>query len=332
MDTGRLSGVGANGSVTLNLLLKCTDTRSEREKEINLPVLPSTTEELKAAIERWCNVPSCVQHLSFESHPLSDREDVRRACVRSGDTITVRYLADGDCKEVVDIISWMGVVLAVLKTENPSVARGMSGHLNDLVTSAIEAEYIENLAFNYFFPWLDAKKYANKLHFVSNGGLDIMMELYALLQREPWGRCQLKMKYLEYGILRVLWNLSETFALRRAIVRLGGLEMCMQSLMREMIVKGEAIVDRQSPKGANQDWILIENIGAALGTLCKYVILHTYTDIYSYTYIGLQLLKDRHCNALFPLHCVIFKNLNPHVSNFIPFLHETVSVNCPKST
>lgn len=262
---------GTNGTITLNLLLKCTDTLTVSVKEISLPALPSTTEELKSAIESSCNVPSCVQDLSFESHPLSDGDDVRRARIRSGDTITVRYLAEGDCKEVVGIISWMGVVLAVLRVENPSITRGMSEHLNDLVTSAIELEYIENLAFEYFFPWLDAKKYANKLHFVSNGGLDIMMEIYSLLHRERWGRCLLKMKYLEYGILRVLWNLSETFALRRAIVHLGGLELCMRSLMRETIVKGEAITDRQSPKGANQDWILIENLGAALGTLCKYV-------------------------------------------------------------
>ena len=274
MESGRSSGGDGknNGIITLNLLLKCTDTLTDSVKEISLPALPSTTEELKWAIENSCNVPSCVQDLSFESYPLSDREDVRRARIRSGDTITVRYLAEGDCKEVVGIISWMGVVLAVLKTENPSVTRGMSEHLNDLVTSAIELEYIENLAFNYFFPWLDAKKYANKLYFVSKGGLEIMMDLYSLLHRETWGRCLLKMKYLEYGILRVLWNLSETFPLRRAIIRLGGLEMCMQSLMRETIIKGEAMVDRQSPKGANQDWILIENLGAALGTLCKYVL------------------------------------------------------------
>jgi hypothetical protein len=263
---------GLANSVTLHLLLKCTDTLGQSAREIHLDTLPSTTQELKSVIESACNVPACVQDLSFESHPLVAKDDVKLARIRSGDTINVRYLAEGDCKEVVQIISWMGVILAILKQESPSVTRGISETLNDLVTHGIEFELIENLAFDYFFPWLDQKKYANKLHFVSNGGLEIMMELYSLLQRESWGLCLLKMKYLEYGILRVLWNLSETFALRRAIVRLGGLEMCMCSLMRENVVKGEAIVDRQSPRGANQDWILIENIGAALGTLCKYEI------------------------------------------------------------
>lgn len=269
----RGEGIKADGVVTLNLLLKCKNSETDDVKELRLTNLPATTEELKRDIERCCNVPTCVQNLSFEAHPLIEKDDVQRARIRSGDTITVCYLAEGDCQEVLGIIGWMGVVLAVLRTENPTVSRGMSEQLNDLVTNAIEQEYIESLAFDYFFPWLDDKKYANKLHFINNGGLDIMMELYSLLQRETWGKCLLKMKYLEYGLLRVLWNLSETFALRRAIIRLGGLDLCMQSLMRETIMKGEAIVDKQSPKGANQDWVLIENIGAALGTLCKYVSL-----------------------------------------------------------
>ena len=285
-------GVGDTDDVTLQLILKCTDTQSQSVKEITLPALPSTTQDLKLAIEHSCNVPACVQELSFESHPLSAKDDVKLARIRSGDTINVRYLAEGDCKEVLEIISWMGVILAILKQENPSIHRGMSESLNDLLTHAIEFELIENLAFDYFFPWLDAKKYANKLHFVSNGGLDIMMEVYSLLQRESWGMCQLKLKYLEYGILRVLWNLSETFALRREIIRLGGLEMCMRSLMREDVVKGEAIIDRQSPKGANQDWILIENTGAALGTLCKSVCISCCASLYVYVYMYIVPIEE----------------------------------------
>lgn len=257
-----------NGA-TLQLILHCTDNQTKKVKEINFPTLPCTTKQLKSAIEAQCSIPACVQTLTFESHPLVSDNDVRTARVRSGDTIHVSYLSEGDCEDILQVISWMGVILATLKHESPSVDRGMSEGLNELVTYGIEFELIENLAFEHFYPWLDARKYANKLHFVCNGGLEIMMELYSLLQRETWGQCLLKMKYLEYGILRVLWNLSETFALRRAIISLGGLDMCMRSLLRESVIKGEAIVDRQSPRGTNHDWILVENIGAALGTLCK---------------------------------------------------------------
>ena len=262
---------GERNGVTLQLLLNRSHDQTKTVKEISLPSLPCTTDELKSVIETECDIPACVQNLSFETHPLTGKYDIKLARVRSGDTINVQYLSEGDCKGIVQITSWMGLLLATLKQESPSITQGISENLNVLVTHGIEFELIESLAFDYFFPWLDAKKYANKLHFISNGGLEIMMELYSLLQRESWGRCLLKMKYLEYGILRVLWNLSETFALRRAIIRLGGLKMCMSSLLRDDVMKGEAIVDRQSPRGANQDWILIETIAGALGTLCKYV-------------------------------------------------------------
>ena len=84
--------------VTLKLLLKCTDTQTERLKEISLPDIPSTTEELKLEIESSCSVPACVQDLSFECHPLTGTHDVKLARIRSGDTITVKYLAEGNCQ------------------------------------------------------------------------------------------------------------------------------------------------------------------------------------------------------------------------------------------
>ena len=206
----------------------------------------------------------------YEMHPLINENDLKAARLRSGDAITVFYLSEGDCEEIVKVLSWMGLILASLKQKG-GLCYGceINQELNRLLIYGIECEHIENLAFDYFYPWLDARKYVNKLHFLHNGGLEIMMEIYSHLLKKTWSQCLLKVKYLEYGILRVLWNFSETFALRRAIIHLGGLDMCMTSLLREPVMRGEAIVDRQSPRGTNQDWILVENIGAALGTLCK---------------------------------------------------------------
>jgi len=95
-----------------------------------------------------------------------------------------------------------------------------------------------------------------------------MMEVYALLLRQPWSNCRLRLNYIEYGILRVLWNLSETFALRRLIIKHNGLQMCMKSLLRKRLEKGQSIKDEESPE---DEWLLIETIVAALGILCKYV-------------------------------------------------------------
>ena len=223
-------------------------------------------------IEKECNIPSCVQSLVFDTHTLTDdmRLDVLK--IRSGDTIRVNYHSDADCKEITQIINWLEMLVDALRMENPSHMCGISNSLDQIILVGIQAEFIEDLAFEFFFPWLNARKYANKLHFVENSGVDIIMELYSLVQRQAWKNSLLKLKYMEYGILRVLWNLSETFALRRIIVQHGGLEMCMKSLLRKKLEKGEEIIDRESPgvEVNNQDWILVETIGGALGTLCKY--------------------------------------------------------------
>ena len=111
-----------------------------------------------------------------------------------GDTFHITYLSEGDCKEIIDIISWMGLVSAALGQENPTTSTGISPEFDDILTNGIRSELIEDLAFKYFFPWLDDRKYVNKLHFVYNGGIDIIMEVYAAILRHPWEECLLKLK------------------------------------------------------------------------------------------------------------------------------------------
>lgn len=260
-------------SMEFNLILHCAHTKETRHDKLVFTPIPlgACVRDLKLQIEKAHNIPVCVQSLSYETHPLPSNTALDSLRIRSGDTLHVDYSSEGDCEEVIQVISWLGMILGGLKLESPSVACGISPGLNHVIMMGIEAEFIEELAFDYFFPWLDPKKYANKLHFVHNGGVEIIMEVYALLQRQPWGNCLLKLKYIEYGILRVLWNFSETFTLRRLITRHGGLELCMHSLLRKRLEKGKEIVDDEVPRqdAQNQDWILVETIGAALGTLCK---------------------------------------------------------------
>ena len=257
--------------MTFDLVLHSTKLQTTEHKQLKLQELPPNAciFNLKQEIEEQFNIPVCVQNLVYESQSHGDTTRLDALRIRSGDSFLVEYYSEGNCKEILQVIKWMSLLLAMLKTENPSVATGISQGLEDLVMMGIEAEFIEDLAFEYFFPWLSPKKYANKLHFVYNGGVDIILELYGLLLRNPWPQCLLKLKYIEYGILRILWNLTETFALRRLIVIHGGLQMCMKSLQRKVLEKGKQITDEESPGDRNHDWILVETIGAALGTLCK---------------------------------------------------------------
>lgn len=253
--------------VTFDLVLQCEKTRSSKRKELTF-TLPHAAciSDIKTQIERKFNIPVCVQTLSYDSNIPSNDTKLDACRIRSGDTLHVSYTSEGDCEGILEVVSWMGLVLAALKCEDPSLSSGMSNSLYELLVVGVEAEYIEDLSFKYFFPWLDAKKYVNKLHYVHCGGLEITMELYALVLQHPWANCPLLLKYIEYGILRILWNFSETFAFRRMVTSHGGLQMCVKSLLRVTLEKGKPIEDRETP---TDDSVLTEIIGGALGALCK---------------------------------------------------------------
>ena len=264
----------ANDEITFfNLELHCTKTGTVDQKQIEFVSLPKTVRDVKTKIENNYNIPVCTQTLSFESQVLSNDTNLEYVRIRSGDTFRVFYYADGNCAEILKVIGWFKVLLAALRVENPSISEGISFELERLLAMGIEEKHMDNLAFEYFHPWLDARTYVNKLHFIHNGGIEVIMSIYSLLFRHPWPNCCLKLKYMEYGILKVLCNLSETFTLRRLITKHNGLQLCMKSLLRKKLEEGQPIKDRETPghQIMYQDWILIENIGAALGTLCKYV-------------------------------------------------------------
>jgi hypothetical protein len=255
--------------VAFDVILHCSKTGLSNHKQIRFTFGPFLVQDIKGAVEAQHSIPTCTQTLAYDSQILRDDSRLSLVGARMGDTFHITYLSEGDCTEIVDIIKWMELLVGAFGLENPSVSTGISAMFDDLLTNGIQLELIEDLAFKYFFPWLDERKYVNKLHFVYNGGVNIIMEVYAAILKQPWEQAILKLKYIEYGILRVLWNLSETFSLRRVITRHGGLKMCMQSLLRKKLVEGEKIEDAVSPGHQAPNWILIETIGAALGTLCK---------------------------------------------------------------
>ena len=256
-----------------NLELHCTKTSAVDQKQIEFASLPKTVRDVKMKIENNYNIPVCTQTLSFESQVLSDDTNLECVRIRSGDTFRVSYYADGNCAEILKVIGWFKVLLAALRVENPSISEGISFELERLLAMGLEEKHMDNLAFEYFDPWLDARTYVNKLHFVHNDGVEVIMSIYSLLFRHPWPNCRLKLKYLERDILTVLGNLSETFALRRLITKHNGLQLCMKSLLRKKLEEGQPIKDRETPghQVMHQDWILTSNLMVALGTLCKYV-------------------------------------------------------------
>ena len=234
--------------------------RSERE--------PIVVQDIMKKVEVNFSIPACVQNVAYEGHPLAKETLLKDARIRHGDSFRVEYSSEGDCDEILTVSKWFSKVRSHLKLEDPSISsNNMSPALDHLLLTGISEEIIENLAFKYLYPWLDARKYANKLFFVSCGGLSEMMEIYTQILTHPWNKCVIKVQCLEYSILRVLWNLSETFDLRRQMLSHNCLELCMQSLLREkMSLKADMLANNSNDFSQT---VLIENIGAALGFLCK---------------------------------------------------------------
>lgn len=254
--------------------LHCSKSKQTQHKKIHFPEEspPTTVAQIRKKVEEDFNIPVCVQSLTYEGYPLSDDTNLELYRIRSGDTFSITYLAEGDCKDIDTIVKWFKQVKMYLESEDPTLSNMRLSHdFDDILTIGINERVIENLAFELLFPWLDPNKYVNKLYFVDIGGLDTIMDVYVAILRHPWTDCLLKLKYIEQGILRILWNLSETFDLRRQIIaRNNGLDLCMRSLMREKVVEGEEIRERtEAVTHRNNQWVLVENIGAALGLLCK---------------------------------------------------------------
>lgn len=269
--SGPTSSQAEDRSVIFNVELLCTETNLTSHRTISFSDLPETVLNIKEKVQDQFSIPVCVQSLSYEANRLSDDTNLKLASIRSGDKFVVKYSSEGDCKGINEIVYWFEVVKMHLLVEDPTISRPLSPNFEDVLLLGIEEELIEKMAFEYLFPWLDAKKYANKLHFVHCGGLDVVMDVYEAILAHSWETCLLKLKYVEYGILRILWNLSETFELRRLIIRHNdGLSLCIKSLLRQKLEEGERIEDRTevATHRANS-WVLVENIGAALGLLCK---------------------------------------------------------------
>jgi len=249
--------------------LFCSSTETTRSERIIFEASkqPELVIDIQKKVQADFNIPTCVQCLTYETYPVAEELDLREARIRDGDTFRVEYSSEGDCEEILEVARWFNRVRVLLEKEQSSIINNMSPVLEYLLTTGISEEIVENLAFKYLYPWLNARKYANKLFFVSCGGLKEMMGVYVQILVHPWSKCVTMVQCLEYSVLRVLWNLSETFALRRQMLAHNNcLELCMQSLLRERM----PLTEGMKVSTSNFSWtILIETIGAALGFLCK---------------------------------------------------------------
>ena len=157
-----------------HLQLKCTSRKSTDNKILSLSSFPSSTLELKQAIESRFSIPVCVQSVSYQIAPLSDGDSLLERRIRSGDTLSVSYLCEADCQFIREIIDWLKNVTAALRVEHLTVED--EANADNIIRTGLEAHY--PLSLHSCFRWLNAKCYVNKLYFGAMGGLQAVVELY----------------------------------------------------------------------------------------------------------------------------------------------------------
>ncbi len=250
--------------VVFKVELFSTHTKDKESEAISFPEAnpPITIATIKEKVEQNFNIPVCVQSLTYDSCPLNDDASLEAMRIRSGDTLHITYPAKGNCREIKAIVTWFEQVRDFLLTEDLTISINFS----DLLTNGIDQDLMKDMAFKYFLEQ-NQSSYVNKKYFLSCGGLKIVMDMYAALLRHSCNDSLIELKYVQCAILHILWNLAETIEIRRLIVSHNGLQLGIQSLLREKVVAGEYIVDNED--GDTNSSLLVESIEGALGFLCK---------------------------------------------------------------
>ena len=104
----------------LNVLLNCEQTKSSRTKQVHFQSLPTTLLEIKKKTEEDFSIPSCFQTLHYQSMILKDSDQLQHT--RSGDTFTVDYPIEADCKMTQTVIKWLKELLIKLNSIEENIS------------------------------------------------------------------------------------------------------------------------------------------------------------------------------------------------------------------
>ena len=230
----------------LNVLLNCELTKSSETKQVHFQSLPTTPLEIKKKIEEDFSIPSCVQTLHYQSMILKDSDQLQHTHFRSGDTLTVDYPIEGECKMVQNVIQWMREILDLLQILDKASPLTDEKKEDDLILSTlskikrltIAGDTDGTLDALFIGMWKNMKEYVNKLYFHQKGGLEVLMKIYYLLVSNEWGDLGIHdhLLDLEYHCVGALTNYMGSFAFsRRQVMKLGGLETFLKSLLRKKL-------------------------------------------------------------------------------------------------
>ena len=262
----------SNEDISLSIVLNCEQTKSSETKQVRFNSLPITPLEIKKKIEEDFSIPSCIQTLSYQSMILKDSDELQHTHFRSGDTFSVNYPIEAECQMAQDAIKWLKKLLELFESieeadeeKNLIIESANLHEIEDLILEGDKDNITSNLSSDLFTPWEKKMKQVNHYYFQQKGGLEVLMKVYGLLVDKDWvslGLDEQFSHYLEYRCVMAVSNYVQTFPLRRQVIQLGGLDMCMKTLLRRKM--GRVGNDEIDP-----DSFVVNAFLSALTALCR---------------------------------------------------------------
>ena len=237
--------------IVLNILLNCDETKTSETKQVHFKSLPTTPLEIKKKIEEDFSIPSCVQTLHYQSMILKDSDQLQHTHFRSGDTFTVDYPSEAECKIVQNVVKWLKELYELLKSTKEGLSSPdeesepfMSSNFHKIEDLVLKGE--DEGIIRAFSETLFKKKQMNHFYFQQEGGLDVLMKIYTILISKEWGGLGFDIEFhihLERKCSLAICNYAHTFPFRRQIVQLGGLEMLTTTLLRRKLQGDNSILE-----------------------------------------------------------------------------------------
>ena len=268
---------GGLEQLVLNVTLVCAveNTREDRRLVFQIPPT-STVAELKRQLQSQLGIPACVQTLTFGHAHLEDNRTLRYYTIRDEDQLRLKYPTMADIEEIASSIDHMKKMAEFLDSiQTLLAANPVNLELRTEIAEKADWEPVEKLATEYLQS-SRPRANTNRLLFARSGGLALVHRLHSLLLRQPWDKvCSVQLQYLEKTLLRVVWNVTACFDLRRELlVPPSHLDNIVASFLRVPIplrgsVRAPPNMYMTTVELHEQDSILCQVLFKSLGALCK---------------------------------------------------------------
>lgn len=174
----------------LNVELKCSDTKNVQHFKMTVEDWDSKcVKELKELLENEIQVPACDQKLYYEGRLLRNHNffPLKKLYLRKGDTVLVECIAQGDLAEIKDLIKEIKEFWNTITCEDQSELLTVTSSKKVDSSSYVSYDYIarslDQLSFEYFIPWKNAKSLVHRHYFVQEGGFDAFMAVLKFASR-----------------------------------------------------------------------------------------------------------------------------------------------------